>query len=44
MTDIIKCLALSSIILFFNLSTDASYNKLLYELLLLFCGCGLLSI
>ena len=39
MTDIIKCLALSSIILFFNLSTDASYNKLLYELLI-FCGCG----
>ena len=38
MTDIIKCLARSSIILFFNLSTDASYNKLLYELFI-FCCC-----
>ena len=32
MTDIINILARSSIILDFNLSTDASYNKLLYEL------------
>ena len=44
MTDIIKCLARSSIILDFNLSTDASYNKLLYELLLLCCGGGFSSL
>jgi len=43
MTLIIKCLALSSIILFFNLSTDASYNKLLYELFIFGCA-GLCSI
>ena len=43
MTDIIKLRARSFIILVFNLSTDDSYNKLLYELLS-FCCCGLCSI
>ena len=43
MTDIIKLRARSFIILVFNLSTDDSYNKLLYELLS-FCCAGLCSI
>jgi hypothetical protein len=38
MTDITSILARSFIILFFKLSIDDSYNKLLYELLSFF-GC-----